>query len=551
MLPGLPQAVAAALADQQDMNAVERFSAWHDAGHCEISGGPQAPKYRTLLPASPPGPGQQYAFEVDLDTCTGCKACVAGCHSMNGLAESETWRKVGELRGTTSGLPMLQHVTTACHHCADPGCLNGCPTKAYEKDKVTGIVKHLDDQCIGCRYCEFKCAYGVPQYQPDLGIVRKCDMCTSRLAVGEAPACVQSCPNQAIRIVAADTQELVRSSAESFGVIAHAPDPKHTRPTTVYRSKTKKESLANFAPADLSNLEPEHAHLPLLIMLVATQSGVGALAASLTEFVTHDPLLNFATAATGLFLLLVGLMVAPLHLGRPQHAWRAFLGWRTSWLSREMLAFGPVPMVASVYLLASAPKAWMSWLPPFVSPLLEVDGLIPATGWGTVMSGLAAVFCSVMIYRDTPRELWASHATTVRFLLTAVLMGAWVKVAVSSAGGAAVSDLRPELGIVMGVSFIKLILENRWRRLGTGSVEREGSALLLWGPLHKLWSARCKCAIVGSLLIPAYMFGYRTSDMATMIMVGTGLLLALAGEFLERLIFFKAIAPRRMPGTVR
>ena len=36
----------------------------------------QAQYYRELIPAEPPGPGQQYAFEVDLDTCTGCKACV-------------------------------------------------------------------------------------------------------------------------------------------------------------------------------------------------------------------------------------------------------------------------------------------------------------------------------------------------------------------------------------------------------------------------------------------------------------------------------------------
>ena len=38
-----------------------------------------------------------------------------------------------------------QTITSACHHCEDPGCMNGCPVLAYDKDPVTGIVRHLDD----------------------------------------------------------------------------------------------------------------------------------------------------------------------------------------------------------------------------------------------------------------------------------------------------------------------------------------------------------------------------------------------------------------------
>ena len=64
-----------------------------------------------------------------------------------------------------------------------------CPVNAYEKDPITGIVKHLDDQCFGCQYCTLACPYEVPKYHAGKGIVRKCDMCSSRLEVGEAPAC--------------------------------------------------------------------------------------------------------------------------------------------------------------------------------------------------------------------------------------------------------------------------------------------------------------------------------------------------------------------------
>src|SRR5207237_35555 len=80
-----------------------------------------------LLPLSRPGPGQQYAFEVDLDVCTGCKACVAACHSLNGLDDTELWRTVGLLHGGTPEAPAQQTVTTSCHHCVDPACLNGRP----------------------------------------------------------------------------------------------------------------------------------------------------------------------------------------------------------------------------------------------------------------------------------------------------------------------------------------------------------------------------------------------------------------------------------------
>ena len=172
------------LAEQREFTAVETFARAQDR-----SGTPaQSRYYARLLPATPPGPGQQYGFEVDLDRCSGCKACVTACHSLNGLDELETWRDVGLLVGGSAAAPVMQHVTAACHHCLEPACAMACPVNAYEKDPVTGIVKHLDDQCFGCQYCTLACPYDVPKYHPGKGIVRKCDMCATRLATGEAPA---------------------------------------------------------------------------------------------------------------------------------------------------------------------------------------------------------------------------------------------------------------------------------------------------------------------------------------------------------------------------
>src|SRR5262245_64999759 len=192
-----PSLIAELLAEQQSFSAVDAFSQWntHGDNHRNLNGKPSPrtePRYRSLLPATPPKPGQQYAFEVDLDRCSGCKACVVACHTLNGLDENETWRDVGLLIGGSRTAPVMQHVTAACHHCLEPACMIACPVKAYEKDPVTGIVKHLDDQCFGCQYCTMACPYDVPKYHPGKGIVRKCDMCSSRLAVGEPPACVRS-----------------------------------------------------------------------------------------------------------------------------------------------------------------------------------------------------------------------------------------------------------------------------------------------------------------------------------------------------------------------
>ncbi|HVJ79453.1 MAG TPA: 4Fe-4S dicluster domain-containing protein, partial [Planctomycetia bacterium] len=203
----LGESVAALVAERDRFTAVEEFS----RRHSELAGGP-ARRYAALLPAAPPGPGEQYAFEVDLDACSGCKSCVTACHSLNGLDEGESWRSVGLLHGGTDELPVIQHVTHSCHHCLEPACSIGCPVNAYEKDPATGIVKHLDEQCIGCQYCTLACPYDVPRYHTGLGIVRKCDMCSSRLAVGEAPACVQACPHEAIRIQVVDIASVIEDS---------------------------------------------------------------------------------------------------------------------------------------------------------------------------------------------------------------------------------------------------------------------------------------------------------------------------------------------------
>jgi Fe-S-cluster-containing dehydrogenase component/DMSO reductase anchor subunit len=490
------------LAEQADLTAVERFAQRHAAELVPR----QARYYRDLIPFAAPEPGQQYGFEVDLDACTGCKACVAACHSLNGLDDGESWRSVTVLTGGTTITPFQQTVTAACHHCVDPACLNGCPVDAYEKDPVTGIVSHLDDQCIGCSYCTLSCPYEVPRQNKRQGIVRKCDMCSGRLATGEAPACVQSCPNGAIAIKVVDVTDVV-ASARDGAVVPGAPPSSITVPTSVYR--TAKGQMDTGVRPPVSS--PAQSHPPLAVMLVLTQLSVGA-------FVTDFLLRTFSDrasatpfdAALAVVASLVAVGASVFHLGRPRYCYRAVIGFRHSWLSREIVAFGAFTGVAALDALV----LWLGWFG---------GRLTGALGGVAALFGIAGVACSVLIYTSTRRTTWRPATVTSKFVLTAAVCGLatvlWASVVTST------TVPRGILALLAMLLVLKLALELVLRS-ATGT--------------------RVAAALVGGVAVPLVFVG-RTAPplwigvpLATLMVAGV-----VAGELLERFRFFTASAPPR------
>jgi Fe-S-cluster-containing dehydrogenase component/DMSO reductase anchor subunit len=553
------------LADQRSLSAVDQFSRWHER---DGSTGKRldGPRYQSLVPATPPGPGQQYAFEVDLDRCSGCKSCVVACHALNGLDEFETWRDVGLLVGGSKSLPVLQHVTAACHHCLEPACMIACPVNAYEKDPTTGIVTHLDDQCFGCQYCTLACPYDVPKYHPGKGIVRKCDMCSARLAAGEPPACVQSCPHEAIaiRIV---SQEQVIEDAEAAVFLPAAPDPNITLPTTTY--KTRRAFPRNLLPADYFRTNPQHAHWPLVVMLALTQLSVGAFVAWLaleqSLGAAGAPLLRPMHAVNSLAFGLLALGASLFHLGRPLYAFRSVLGLRHSWLSREILAFGAFAALATVY--ASAILATHVW--PVAGDLgARVEKLIGSLGWGVAASGAAGVFCSAMIYAFTKRECWSLSRTAIRFALTAAVLGTaatWWSIQLASIVegsdhmAATVRAIGPAMcRTLIVLSTVKLLWElGIFRHLFEARMTAlRRSALLLVNELSSATMARFALGLLGGVVAPAMLINILpTFDSGNVVpfVAMSGLLFAacLAGELMERYLFFAACAAPRMPGGIR
>jgi Fe-S-cluster-containing dehydrogenase component/DMSO reductase anchor subunit len=532
------------LREQQTLTAVERFA----QRHADATAPLREPYYRALLPASPPREGQQYAFSVDLDACSGCKACVTACHSLNGLDEGETWRSVGLLHGGSTAAPVQQTVTTACHHCLEPACMQGCPVAAYEKDGVTGIVKHLDDQCIGCQYCTFMCPYGVPQYSADRGIVRKCDMCSGRLAAGEAPACVQACPTSAISIQVVDKHQALED-AQGDAFLPGAPSPGITIPTTTYR--TSRALPRNMLPADFYSVRPAHNHAPLVAMLVLTQLSVGAFCVDAVA----DPWLGRETLAgllpthsvVALIVGLAALGASVLHLGRPLYAFRALLGLRTSWVSREILAFGLFAGLAFVQAASSCLPAVGRLLGDRAQSALQV---------GVAIAGLAGIGCSIFVYHATRRAFWSVHGVAFKFLGTAVILGLATTIVTFRASSGALHDgqsVERFVGVVSrllaAASVLKLLGEAaflrhvRDRRYG----EAKRSALLMTRDLRRYTIARFAALIAGGVLLPLCPPGDGYGALA---LAAASLVLLALGEFLERTLFFAAVASPGMPGGV-
>jgi formate dehydrogenase iron-sulfur subunit len=173
-------------------------------------------KARSASDAEPPQARKtlEVAKLIDVSRCIGCKACQAACMEWNDLRDEigsqtasytnpadlskDSWTLMRFYERENNGDLEWLIVKDGCLHCADPGCLKACPAPGAIVQYANGIVDFQQDQCIGCGYCQTGCPFNIPRYSKDDNKAYKCTLCSDRVAVGLEPACIKSCPTQAL-----------------------------------------------------------------------------------------------------------------------------------------------------------------------------------------------------------------------------------------------------------------------------------------------------------------------------------------------------------------
>ena len=156
----------------------------------------------------------EIAMLNDVSKCIGCRACQIACKSWNGLSAEKTsqrgtYQNPSRLSADTWCLVHYTEIVDEkgdlkwlfrreqCYHCRDATCAAVCPYSAITKTKCGAVVIN-NDKCRGCQTCVEACPFHMPQFDGKNVKSRKCTLCYDRLQRGLLPACVQSCPSQAI-----------------------------------------------------------------------------------------------------------------------------------------------------------------------------------------------------------------------------------------------------------------------------------------------------------------------------------------------------------------
>ena len=201
---------------------------------------------------------KQLGFFVNSSVCSGCKTCQTACKDKQDHDVGLLWRRIYEIAGGSwvqdgnAWIPgvFAYHLSISCNHCEDPLCVKACPTKALYK-REDGIVLIDQNKCMGCRYCEWACPYGSPQYNKKTGTMTKCHLCHDRIDKNRKPVCVESCPMRALDFGPLDH---LRKKYSGSGEIYPLPKASYTKPAVVIKPHQDAEK-AKKDKAEIANAE--------------------------------------------------------------------------------------------------------------------------------------------------------------------------------------------------------------------------------------------------------------------------------------------------------
>jgi len=175
---------------------------------------------------------------IDPSRCIGCRACEAACRECDShKGESMIMVDFVDRELSVATQP------TVCMHCEDPvaPCAQVCPVLAITIT-ADGVVQQAEtSRCIGCRNCVYACPFGVPKFDSEARLMKKCNLCYDRTSQGLRPWCAQACPTQAIW----------------YGTYEEFVDEREGRPVNVtsFGEQTVRTKVYHVLPEDVPRLD--------------------------------------------------------------------------------------------------------------------------------------------------------------------------------------------------------------------------------------------------------------------------------------------------------